>query len=209
MSVKDLLISTKDITINDLLDDNHKKEKKTKDVSERRAPKIYTKEELTEMLTDYLLVKKEEWYSIPLDSHIRYEKKDKTFIAGGYLKRKWRRDEKIYFAIAKSPFTDEKKWVVDVTNNVEIMYKRLNEGSRMEVELIKQSLLSLDNRIKYIENNTSSIQRRNSSEFKSEIELLRKENEELKQQNAKLKGSLKKTNSVVTQIAKYVSKRKK
>lgn len=208
MSVKNLLLDAKNITIDDILQEDKVEEKKKK-AAERRVPKTYTKEEKDEMLRDYLIVKKDEWYLTPLDSHLRYMKKDGTFVAGGYLKRKWKREEKIYFSIAKSPYTEEKKWVVELTTNVDILYKKLNEGSRMEVELIKKSLISMDNRIKLIENNASTSQRRNSTEIRAELELLRKENEELKLQNERLKGSLKKTNSVVSQIAKYVSKKKK
>jgi 3-dehydroquinate synthase class II len=219
MSVKDLIIDSNKISLIDILSDTGSKTKassSSKKSDKKYVPRKYTPEEINDMITDYLVIKKEDWYSIPLESHVRYIKTDNAFVAGGYLKRKWKREDNIYFSIGKSPYSEDKKWVVNLTN-VDIIYKRLNEGSRMEVELIKKSLISMDNRIKNIESgrrnstdsNTGNATGLNIGHIRSELELLRRENTELKQQNERLKGSLKKTNGVVAQIAKYVSKKKK
>ena len=113
MSVKDLIIKSNSITVDDILDDdlsvgssksntsnkkntskssnkkttsktskssskktNKKSDNDKSDKSKKYIPKDYTNEEKKEMLEDYLLIKNNDWYSIPLGSHVRYEKKD-------------------------------------------------------------------------------------------------------------------------------------
>lgn len=51
--------------------------------------KEYTHEQIKELLTGYIEVSKSMWSDIPVNSHIRYFKKDGTFIRGGFVTSHW------------------------------------------------------------------------------------------------------------------------
>jgi hypothetical protein len=51
--------------------------------------KVYTPAEIQEMLKGYILVPPDEYKSIPSNTHIRYMRKDGSFVRGGFVKNHW------------------------------------------------------------------------------------------------------------------------
>lgn len=49
----------------------------------------YTNEQIKELLVGYIEVRKDKWSDIPVGSHIRYVKKDGTFVRGGFVTNHW------------------------------------------------------------------------------------------------------------------------
>jgi hypothetical protein len=71
---------------NDVSDDTPKKKKST---NKKYAKKDYSNEQIKGLLVGYIEVPKDKWSDIPTNSHIRYFKKDGTFVRGGFVTNHW------------------------------------------------------------------------------------------------------------------------
>lgn len=65
--------------------------KKTPNYTSKKkyTKKDYSQEQIRELLSGYIEVSKELWTDIPINSHIRYFKKDGTFVRGGFVTSHW------------------------------------------------------------------------------------------------------------------------
>ena len=190
-------MASKLLSVNDIIDKEIKKERKkekvVKDkVSTEYIPVNYTQDEINDMLTDFLLIKPDEIYHISLGSHIRYFKKDGLFMAGGYLKRKWKKEENIYFQISKSPYNSNRMWVVDL-NKIDRIYKKVNEDSMLEINRIRDSLIGLNSKIKKLEEKIDEIQ---------------EELNNIKEESKINRESSKNTKKTLYDLVKYISSKK-
>jgi hypothetical protein len=80
-------------------------EKKTPKYTGKKkyAKKDYSHEQIRGLLSGYIEVSKELWADIPINSHIRYFKKDGTFVRGGFVTSHWLNKEgKPFIHIANS-----------------------------------------------------------------------------------------------------------
>lgn len=58
-------------------------------VKKKYTKKDYSQEQIRGLLSGYIEVSNELWADIPINSHIRYFKKDGTFVRGGFVTSHW------------------------------------------------------------------------------------------------------------------------
>lgn len=234
VTVKKKIINKKNDNKKNKLNDN-----KGKEINKEEPKKVisYTKEKKNEMLEGYLLINKKKWYTIPLDSHIRYIRNDGKFVAGGFVKRKWEKEDKKFFLLGKSLYDNNRTWVTELSK-LKTIYKKVNEQAKMEISMLKNSILDLNKKvnknnanlnkkmeeivdimnfmkselIKDNEAKNKGISRENRDEFikiNNEMRKIRMENLYLKNKNDELNKALKKNSNVIVSLTKYVSKKLK
>jgi hypothetical protein len=80
-------------------------EKKPKypSIKKKGSKKDYTQDQIRELLNGYIDVSKALWSDIPINSHIRYIKKDGSFVRGGFVTSHWlNKESKPFIHLANS-----------------------------------------------------------------------------------------------------------
>lgn len=138
----------------------------------KNTKKELTEEERKEFLKNSILIPKDQWLSLPLNSYISYIKNDDKFIKGGYIKlifNKKNNDYLIYGSKLDKYNNDKyyKEFTINL-NNIKEIYKKIDVSAIIEYQIIKTNLnniieqfkseindklLELDNKINKIHDN--------------------------------------------------------
>lgn len=117
--------------------------------------KIYTKKEYTQeqirgLLTGYIEVSKEKWADIPINSHIRYFKKDGTFVRGGFVTSHWLNKEGKPFIHLANNFKKRSAgyatWPM-AHESVGKIFKKTDAKSGIEMDVVRGKTTEIINQI--------------------------------------------------------------
>jgi len=146
----------------------------TKSAKTSKAPKVakkytnLTKEEQIEFLKDSILVNKEQWKSIPINSYISYIKGDDKFVKGGYVKLIYNKKDADYivYGTKLDKYTNDKyykEFTINLTNIKEI-YKKVDQSAISEYKIIKNNiavfLTTFTNEITKINNKFEEVEKK-------------------------------------------------
>ena len=143
-----------------------------KENTKKNTKKELTDEERKDFLKNSILIPKDQWLSLPLNSYISYIKNDDKFIKGGYIKlifNKKNNDYLIYGSKLDKYNNDKyyKEFTINL-NNIKEIYKKIDVSAIIEYQIIKTNLnniieqfkseindklLELDNKINKIDDN--------------------------------------------------------
>lgn len=124
--------------------DNINKSKGKKNIN-----KELTEEERKDFLKNSILIPKDQWLSLPLNSYISYIKNDNKFIKGGYIKlifNKKNNDYLIYGSKLDKYNNDKyyKEFTINLSNIKEI-YKKIDNSALIEYQIIKNNINKIIN----------------------------------------------------------------
>ncbi len=112
--------------------------------AESKVPKKYpstkyTSEQIRELLKGYMRVDAESWSDIPTNSHIRYIKKDGSFVRGGFVTNHWLNKTGKKFIHVANGFNKNaqgyKTWPV-AHENVSQIYKKPAPNTNIEMGVV-------------------------------------------------------------------------
>jgi hypothetical protein len=117
----------------DIKDKHSTKEKKYK-------KKVYTPQQIKEMLVGYMQVPRDKWIDIPIESHVRYFKKDNTFVRGGFVINHWVNKDGKHFVHLANGFNKGTAgyatWPVAYESTDKI-FKKLEPKNGIEMDLVR------------------------------------------------------------------------
>src|SRR5690606_7848046 len=79
------------------------------EIKKAYPPKVYTKKEMRDKLKGYDRIEKDNWLTIPQGMHIRIFKKDKKFLPGGFVLRKYQDDKKNWHMLLENDKYNRKR----------------------------------------------------------------------------------------------------
>lgn len=108
---------------------------------QKQYPKTaYTKEQIRKLLTGYIEVPLAKWSDIPLTAHIRYVKKDGSFVRGGFVTNHWlNKDGKPFMHVANNLKKDApgyKTWPM-AHENVAKVFKKPDAKNGIEMDVVR------------------------------------------------------------------------
>lgn len=101
--------------------------------------KTYTNVQIKKLLEGYIPVSVGKWGDIPNKSHIRYFKKDGTFVRGGFVSSHWLNKEGKPFIHLENSFKKGKgyaSWPV-AHESVKQIYKKISRDSGIEMDTVR------------------------------------------------------------------------
>jgi hypothetical protein len=102
--------------------------------------KDYTPDQIKTLLQQYMEVSADKWADIPINSHIRYIKKDGTFVRGGFLTSHWLNKEGKPFIHLANSFKKRTEgyatWPV-AHESVAKLYKKQDAKSGIEMDVVR------------------------------------------------------------------------
>lgn len=100
----------------------------------------YSQEQIGSLLNGYIDVPREKWKDIPVDSHIRYIKKDGTFARGGFITNHWFNKEGKPFIHLANNFKKKAKgyatWPI-AHESVSKIYKKPDAKGSIEMDVVR------------------------------------------------------------------------
>jgi hypothetical protein len=167
--------------------DNEPKKKETKKsnapkyTGQKKYPKTaYTKEQIRKLLTGYIEVPHNKWADIPLSSHIRYLKKDGTFVRGGFVTNHWLNKEGKPFIHVANNFKKNapgyKTWPM-AHENVAKVFKKPDAKNGIEMEVVRSKTAEIIGQINRIVDAVKDVKKdvkRNEDDIKKMFALLKK-----------------------------------
>lgn len=168
---------------------------------------ILTKEEIKEYLKNSILIPKDKWEEIPLNSYISYTKNDGKFVKGGYIKIIFKKknkknndnedesnkdtefEEDTFMTLANKleKYSNDKffkEFTINLSNIKEI-YKKINDSAFIEYQIIKNNVLKL------IQDFTKKLEK-----YDNEIENINKKITKLEDNNYKVLKLIKKLHNI-------------
>jgi hypothetical protein len=108
----------------------------------RKFPKTeYTSEQIKKLLNGYIEVPRTSWGKIPLNSHIRYLKKDGTFARGGFVINHWLNKDGTPFIHLANNFKKNaqgyKTWPM-AHENVSKLFKKPGANNGIEMDVVRK-----------------------------------------------------------------------
>ncbi len=134
------------------LDNNNSTINKTTNITkESKRKKIVSKEltedEIKEFLKNSILIPKEKWEELPINSYISYYKEDDKFIKGGYVKLIFTKNDNLYMIYGtKLDKYNNDKYYKEFTinlNNIKSIYKQIDKNAIIEYQIIKNNITKL------------------------------------------------------------------
>lgn len=129
--------------------------KKSSTKQERKIdpPKELTTEEINEYLKNSILIPKDQWKTLPVNSFISYFKEDGKFVKGGYIKlifnKKDSENENDYliYGTKIDKYTNDKYYKEFTINlsNIKEIYKKIDNSALIEYQIIKTNVNKLLN----------------------------------------------------------------
>ena len=105
------------------------------------AAVVYTPEQKKELLQGYIEVSSEKWADIPINSHIRYIKKNGTFARGGFVTNHWFNKEGKPFIHLANGFQKRKNgyitWPVAHVSLMKV-YKKIDRAGGIEMDVVRK-----------------------------------------------------------------------
>jgi len=130
---------------------------KIKKNNKKKIEKEITEEEKKDFLKNSILIPKEQWNSLPVNSFISYIKNDDKFVKGGYIKlifQKKDNDYLIYSSKLDKYNNDRyyKEFTINL-NNIKEIYKKIDVSAIIEYQIIKTNLNNIIEKFKSEINN--------------------------------------------------------
>jgi hypothetical protein len=117
--------------------------------------KELSQEEINEFLKNSILIPKEQWSTLPINSYISYYKEDGKFIKGGYIKLIFsKKDPKsdenndyLIYGTKIDKYTNDKYYKEFTINlsNIKDVYKKIDASAIIEYQIIKTNISKLIN----------------------------------------------------------------
>jgi hypothetical protein len=106
-----------------------------------------TDEEIKDFLKNSILIPKEQWEKLPINSYISYFKNDNKFIKGGYIKLIFNKNENIYliYGTKIDKYNNDKYYKEFTINlsNIKDIYKKIDQSAIIEYQVIKNNITKL------------------------------------------------------------------
>jgi hypothetical protein len=103
-----------------------------------------TEEEKKEYLKNSILIPKEQWLTLPVNSFISYIKNDGKFIKGGFIKLIFKKKEKDYLIYSSKldKYNNDKYYKEFTINleNIKEIYKKIDSSAIIEYQIIKTNI---------------------------------------------------------------------
>lgn len=102
--------------------------------------KEYTQDQIKKLLIGYIQVSPSKWDDIPINSHIRYFKKDGTFVRGGFVTNHWLNKEGKPFIHLANNFKKNAPgyatWPM-AHEAVDRIFKKVDSKSGIEMDVVR------------------------------------------------------------------------
>ena len=109
--------------------------------------KDLTEEEINEYLKNSILIPKDQWLNLPLNSYISYKKEDGKFIKGGYIKLIFNKNDKDYliYGTKIDKYNNDRYYKEFTINleNIQEIYKKIDQSAMIEYKIIKNNISKL------------------------------------------------------------------
>lgn len=153
------------------------KKKNTKvenDKENKPAAKELNAEELKEYLKNFILIPKDQWKTIPVNSYISYIKEDGKFVKGGFVKLIFNKNntnsenesEYLIYGTKIDKYNNDKYYKEFTINlsNIKDIYKRIEQSAIIEYQIIKNNInkviAEVNNKIEEVVNKLSTIDKK-------------------------------------------------
>lgn len=166
--------------------ENNKEKEQLINKKKKYVEKEITEEEKKEYLKNSILIPKDQWEKLPVNSFISYVKNDNKFIKGGFIKLFFKKkdiDYLIYSSKLDKYNNDRyyKEFTINL-NNIKEIYKKVDTSAIIEYQIIKKDI-------------TASL-----SKFVTEIEKINNKLEELDIKINKAEENNKKTIKLIKNL---------
>lgn len=123
--------------MSDIENNNKKNDKK-------KIKKEITEDEIKEFLKNSILIPKDQWNSLPVNSFISYVKNDGKFIKGGYIKLIFQKKDNDYmiYSTKLDKYNNDryyKEFTINL-NNIKEIYKKIESSAIIEYKIIKTNI---------------------------------------------------------------------
>jgi hypothetical protein len=122
----------------------------------KQNKKNLTDEEIKEFLKNSILIPKDQWEKLPINSYISYTKEDNKFIKGGYIKLIFQKNNNTYliYGTKIDKYNNDryyKEFTINLSN-IKDIYKKIDQSAIIEYQVIKNNIITLiDNTNKKLE----------------------------------------------------------
>jgi hypothetical protein len=129
------------------------KKKNTKvenDKENKPAAKELNADELKEYLKNFILIPKDQWKTMPVNSYISYIKEDGKFVKGGFVKLIFNKkntdseneSEYLIYGTKIDKYNNDKYYKEFTINlsNIKDIYKRIEQSAIIEYQIIKNNI---------------------------------------------------------------------
>jgi hypothetical protein len=111
-----------------------------KKTGQKYKKKEYTQEQIKGLINGYIIVAPDKWADIPINSHIRYFKKDGSFVRGGFVTSHWLNKEGKPFIHVANNFKKTAKgyatWPA-AHESMQRIYKKVDKKSGIEMDVVR------------------------------------------------------------------------
>lgn len=132
------IVNSKKNSINDEKSKTNKQN--TPKYTKQYPKKEYTQEQIKGFLSGYIEVSANKWEEIPTNSHVRYFKKDGSFVRGGFVTSHWLNKEGKKFIHLANNFNKKAKnfatWPV-AHESVSRIFKKVDNKSGIEMDVVR------------------------------------------------------------------------
>lgn len=133
--------------------DYNSDDEKNKNKITKKITKDMTQEEITEFLKNTIIIPKEQWEQIPINSYISYIKEDGKFIKGGYVKLIFNKKKSstdngsiyLIYGTKLDKYNNDKYYKEFTINlsNIKEIYKKIDNSAIIEYQIIKNNINKL------------------------------------------------------------------
>lgn len=107
--------------------------------------------QIKEIIKNSILIPKDKWEQIPINSQICYYKNDGKFVKGGYVKLIYTKNEKNFLVYSnKLDKYNNDRYYKEFTINlssIDKIYKKIDQSAVMEYEIIKNNINTVINEL--------------------------------------------------------------
>lgn len=127
-------------------DTEHKSDIKNKKYKKKEnlQSKDLNDDEIKEFLKNSILIPKEQWNTLPINSFISYKKDDGKFIKGGYIKLIFTKNNKDYliYGTKIDKYNNDRYYKEFTINldNIQEIYKKIEQTAIIEYQIIKNNI---------------------------------------------------------------------
>ncbi len=132
------------------MSDTEKKDstkKTSKKYTKKTKSNILTEEEIKDYLKNSIIIPKDQWETLPINSFISYYKEDNSFIKGGFIKLIFNKNNNTYLIYGtKLDKYQNDKYYKEFTinlNNIKEIYKKIDQSAIIEYQIIKNNISKL------------------------------------------------------------------
>lgn len=128
-------------------DTENKSENKKYKKKENLPSKDLNDDEIKEFLKNSISIPKDQWSKLPINAFISYKKDDGKFIKGGYIKLIFTKNNKDYliYGTKIDKYNNDRYYKEFTINldNIQEIYKRIDQSAMIEYQIIKNNISKL------------------------------------------------------------------